>query len=285
MIKFRVTSSTRVRRYDLTLNTALQRNPRQYTSRRHISSLESSSDSSSLANLASELTNGSITRHGVGDGVIILNVGGKEFKTLRSTVASNQVLADHVARAEANHEYISGSTAVFVDRDPTHFGIILAHLRNKSDGTSMRDAWSEHSKIGNLYANNITNSKEVYVQLPRETEKLSDILLEAYHYRIKELADAACRENWMLYMARFFGSARNPFHTINSFITNVRRSFLALAGSGGFFVAAQQDYEGLWEIFKTKLGIKALEVVAKSGSSAGLEVQGKDEQLKVESDQ
>mmetsp|Transcript_8390 Transcript_8390/g.11932 ORF Transcript_8390/g.11932 Transcript_8390/m.11932 type:complete len:226 (-) Transcript_8390:189-866(-) len=224
-------------------------------------------------------------RHGVGDGLIILNVGGKEFKTLRSTVAANQVLSDHVARAEANHEYLSGTTAVFIDRDPTHFGIILAHLRNKSDGTSMRNAWSEHSKIGNVYANKIANSKEVYVQLPKETEKLSDILLEAYHYRIKELADAACRQNWMLYLTTFFGSARNPFHTINSLITTARRSLVALAGSGGVFVAMQQDYEGLMEIFKTKFGINVLKVVAESGNSAGLEVRGKADQLKVESDQ
>ena len=58
-----------------------------------------------------------VVRHGPGDGCITLNVGGKEFQTLRSTVFANEVLAKHVVRAEANQE-ITKSGAVFIDRDP-----------------------------------------------------------------------------------------------------------------------------------------------------------------------
>jgi hypothetical protein len=47
---------------------------------------------------------GEIVRHGKGDAYITLSVGGTEFHTLRSTINSNAVLADHVARAEANSE-------------------------------------------------------------------------------------------------------------------------------------------------------------------------------------
>ena len=76
-----------------------------------------------------------IQRHGPGDGVITLNVGGKNFQTLRSTIAQNDVLMDHVVRAEANLE-IGKNHEIFIDRDPKHFGMILAHLRNKADGIS-----------------------------------------------------------------------------------------------------------------------------------------------------
>lgn len=59
-----------------------------------------------------------IERHGQGDAFITLNVGGTEFHTLRSTVAANQVLAEHVARAEANHE-ITKNGAVYVLYQPS----------------------------------------------------------------------------------------------------------------------------------------------------------------------
>jgi hypothetical protein len=76
-----------------------------------------------------------VTRHGTGDGIICLNVGGTEFLTLRSTIASNSVLADHVRRAEANLE-LTREGAIFIDRDPCQFDIILQHLRNKVEGLS-----------------------------------------------------------------------------------------------------------------------------------------------------
>lgn len=81
-----------------------------------------------------------IARHGPGDGVVKLNVGGKEFLTLRSTIQSNDVLADYVARAEANSEFNGG--AVFIDRDHTHFGMILTFLRNKMEGIAYNSRFS-----------------------------------------------------------------------------------------------------------------------------------------------
>ncbi|KAG7343516.1 BTB/POZ domain containing protein [Nitzschia inconspicua] len=61
-----------------------------------------------------------VLRHGPGDGVITLNVGGKEFKTLQSTMQQSTVLCETVARAQANGEVLD-QKVVFVDRDPTHF--------------------------------------------------------------------------------------------------------------------------------------------------------------------
>ncbi|EOD36770.1 hypothetical protein EMIHUDRAFT_47209, partial [Emiliania huxleyi CCMP1516] len=61
--------------------------------------------------------------------VVNLNVGGKSFITLRSTLAESPTLREYVERAEANLEF-SKDGATFIDRDPTHFPIILAHMRN-----------------------------------------------------------------------------------------------------------------------------------------------------------
>ena len=56
----------------------------------------------------------SIVRHGSGDGVVTLNVGGKEFITLRSTLQINPVLRDRVLRAEANQEF-GPKASIFID--------------------------------------------------------------------------------------------------------------------------------------------------------------------------
>ena len=85
---------------------------------------------------SSSATAPNIVRHGPGDGVIVLNVGGKEFLTLRSTVELNPVLRGYVHRAQANKEFVKGDSAIFIDRDPSHFGLILQHLRNVADGSS-----------------------------------------------------------------------------------------------------------------------------------------------------
>ena len=95
---------------------------------------------------------GNVIRHGHGDRVITLNVGGKEYLTLRSTVNANAVLADHVARAEANRE-ITKAGAVFIDRDPKHFDVILLHLRNRVEqlptagSTSTAKSWMALSNL------------------------------------------------------------------------------------------------------------------------------------------
>jgi len=72
-------------------------------------------------------------RLGDEDGVVQLNVGGKTFETLRSTVETNAVLTAYLKRAEANPSLCKNG-AVFIDRDPEHFGVLLNHLRNKTEG-------------------------------------------------------------------------------------------------------------------------------------------------------
>lgn len=102
---------------------------------------------------------GEIVRHGKGDAYITLSVSGTEFHTLRSTINSNAVMADHVARAEANAE-ITHKGAVFIDRDPAQFGIILQYLRNSVE--SLNNS-SSHGVF-------VANKTQTYLQLPRTSK-------------------------------------------------------------------------------------------------------------------
>lgn len=124
---------------------------------------------------------GSLARHGPGDSVVNLNVGGKAFVTLRSTLAHSQVLSDYIERAEANQE-LTKDGSVFVDRDPEHFSIILCHLRNKAEG------------LGYPLTYGVTSHRTT-VRLPNEQDALSDLLLEARHYQLPDLAKYICKKH------------------------------------------------------------------------------------------
>ncbi|CAB9516413.1 protein homooligomerization [Seminavis robusta] len=169
-----------------------------------------------------------IPRHGKGDKVLTLNVGGKEFCTLRSTVASNRILAEHVARAEANQEFTHGGSAVFIDRDPQHFQLILNHLRNKVEGLS----YSSKKKI---------SYKSSYVQLPKDIKELRDIYVEATHYQIKELQAASCEQNAIVtIIGALGGGGGNPFDQSARLLQQVRRGFVALGGISTVAIGSQQ---------------------------------------------
>ena len=72
------------------------------SSRKHSSTVAASSSSSpTTTSTTNTTTRPLIQRHGPLDRVITLNVGGKQFQTLRSTISQNKVLYDHVLRAEA----------------------------------------------------------------------------------------------------------------------------------------------------------------------------------------
>ena len=187
-----------------------------------------------------------VCRHGTGDAVILLNVGGKEFSTLRSTVASNQVLAEYVARAEANQEFICGSAAVFVDRDPTYFPLILNHLRNKVEGLS----YSSSAKKRAIANHTKYNPMEYHVQLPKDLNALRDIYVEATHYRIPELEEASCKQNFMVTLLGAFGggSNKNPFDQANRLFQIARRGLVAAGSVGTVAFTTQQD------INMTKIG-------------------------------
>ena len=193
-----------------------------------------------------------IQRHGPGDKVITLDVGGKKFQTLRSTIAQNKVLYDHVLRAEANLEYASDN-AVFIDRDPKHFGVILAYLRNRADGlVGSSDAAATTSSLvrfGRKQQSNTTNvatsptSSFKYtssIQLPTDSTLLSEMYIESMHYNIPEMTDLICSRQMLTRIFNLFGS-NNPFQLAGSAYANMKRLLVlfggVMTGAGGWVYA------------------------------------------------
>ena len=188
-------------------------NPKENTSNSNASSPSSPSTVTdvTLAETDSVLLEGSISkslgkivRHGKGDACIVLNVGGKEFITLRSTVASNPVLADHVARAEANKEIMPGaSKSVFIDRDPSHFAFLLQYLRNQVE---LETAGLPSNAAGCVTGGEVVVTEKVarmvgswktrsYMPtLPKDPKVLGELYVEATYYRMfEEWCHAHCK--------------------------------------------------------------------------------------------
>lgn len=175
----------------------------------------------------------SLVRHGPGDGVVKLNVGGKEFLTLRSTIQSNAVLADYVARAEANSEFNGG--AVFIDRDHTHFGVILTFLRNRMEGIAYNSTFTGkdcHEKLSH---------KPKYVRLPKDAGVLQDLYVEASHYKIYDLQKQLCEASFVTTVFSYFGGGGNPYQQASDFFKRLRTwSAVAFVGTTGGIVANLQ---------------------------------------------
>lgn len=187
---------------------------------------------------------GQVHRHGKGDAIITLDVGGKEFRTLRSTVNSNPVLADHVARAEANRQK-SSSGAVFIDRDPTHFGFILTYLRNKVEMLS----YAQHSSIS------LRKFSATYARLPQDRDVLSDLYIEASYYRIKELQELLTRTGWFIKLVDVLG-AGNPFDAATKWMSRLRNLMVAFTafGSLGGTVLLTMQYD--FDLFLRAIGLR-----------------------------
>ena len=67
------------------------------------------------------------------DGIVKFDVGGSCFTTLRSTASLSPTLTQHMAAAEQNPA-LTRDGAIFVDRDPEVFPVVLKHLQNTSAG-------------------------------------------------------------------------------------------------------------------------------------------------------
>ena len=156
-----------------------------------------------------------IVRHGVGDSIIILDVGGKEFKTLRSTIASNKVLSEIVQRVESNPDLINKG-AIFVDRDPTHFGLILQYLRNKSEGISQKNS-------------NKMIPGSVKMGLPKNNIVLREIYYEAVYYGIEEIQTSVCGKSFVAWCFSMVTKA-NPFESASKLLARMRAALAATIG-------------------------------------------------------
>lgn len=163
-------------------------------------------------------------------------MGGKEFVTLRSTIQHNAVLSECVRRAEENGE-LAGGGAIFVDRDPKHFDIILTFLRNKTEGVAYNSKWADklHRHMTKLA------EKPKYVRLPTDQTALQDLFVEASHFGLYELQHQLCRESLITSLFSFTGG--NPFEYANNAFKQTRRLALGLVGTGSVVATAQSDLD------------------------------------------
>eukprot|EP00977_Amphora_coffeiformis_P014075 scaffold3849_cov179-Amphora_coffeaeformis.AAC.13 len=176
---------------------------------------------------------GTINRHGPGDKIITLNVGGKEFTTLRSTVNSNSVLSTMVVYAEKNKELLKNG-AVFVDRDPAYFDIILKHLRNRSEikpVDQLKTDWKTFTRSNCL---------------PEEIDKmmLRELYIEATYYKIPELQAALMEQKFLAKIFWFFGGT-NPIDATNQALKQLRTGLLMFTtvSVSGATLAIQQNFD------------------------------------------
>ena len=158
-----------------------------------------------------------IIRHGKNDGVLTLNVGGKNFQTLRSTIQQNEVLREYVLRAETNNEIISKDNAIFIDRDPKHFDMILSYLRNKADGIV------RHKTFKSIPSS--TSS----ILLPKDSKTLTELYFESIHYRIPELTDRICSQQFLGRIFELFGST-NPVQQATALLARGKSMLIAFGG-------------------------------------------------------
>jgi hypothetical protein len=233
----RATSNLALRAYNRCApRVSVGRQPHNAAGRRLLSSSEVEAvEAIEEAALKAEETS-LVTRHGEGDGVITLNVGGKEFITLRSTIQDNPVLYNRVLKAEANQEFTNG--AVFIDRDPTYFHLILHHLRNRADmlhnpNSLMSAKRAMFSRAFPEKAHKVFKKKDVLIQVPEKKEAVRDLYVEARYFNIEELESLLCSVDWYTRFAQFFGSgASNPFYAASQAITTARRALVASSGLG-----------------------------------------------------
>jgi BTB/POZ domain len=195
-----------------------------------------------------------IAWHGPGDGCITLNVGGKEFHTLRSTLYSNAVLAGHVAKAEANSN-ITKNGAIFIDREPEHFDFILRHLRNRMDLSSV---------TAHLDKKSLLQYTKSHIELPKDTKALNKLYEEATYYRIPELQNAICKRSWIANVTTIFNKNGNPFESATKLLVQIRTGLLAAGTIGGTVLVSMQDeIDG----FLKKIGLRKDDTSSNSSPS------------------
>jgi hypothetical protein len=189
-----------------------------------------------------------VIRHGRGDGVITVNVGGTQFKTLQSTIQASPVLCETIARARANGEMVD-QNIIFVDRDPTHFPLILTYLRNKTEGIAYNNKIMKQTVMGvtRIKIKSLANRPQ-YVRLPQDQGQLQDLFVESVHYGLTDLQDQLCHTSIMVTIMSWFGGG-NPFQQANEALKAARRTLLALAGTGGIVAAMKSELAWLQEKF------------------------------------
>lgn len=254
--------------------------------RRPFSTAVMEESSTSTTALASEeaMAASLVTRHGVGDGVVTLNVGGKEFITLRSTIQLNPVLHERVATAECNQEFIKG--AVFIDRDPKQFHLILQHLRNRADRMQSTSSSKSITTPSGLLAakKKFMGKKDVLIPIPKDKDAMRDLYVEAKYFQIYELEALICAMDWYTRVANWFGGgAGNPFYAASQAITAARRALLASSGFGIVLGSQNEDLvKNVQGLFSDTLRVLRGESIKKDDDSNTKNKMKEGEQKLVE---
>lgn len=158
-------------------------------------------------------------RLGEGDQVVELNVGGKTFITLRSTVQCSPMLAEHLSAAQV-HESLKTGNAVFVDRDPEHFATLLNYMRNYTAGVKLTACGLQGEK------------KVVIVAMPQDYAKLRDLYIEARYYGLNDFAKTVCGRSTLAKIYSASGGMANPLEAAANFAIYLRRGVVLLSGVG-----------------------------------------------------
>ena len=101
------------------------------------------------------------------------------FVTTRETVKISPTLFTLLEAAEKNQKLLTGDGAVFVDRDPQVFHVILEHMRNKRSGMV---------RPGVLRSTNLVSELTVEFE-PLNTLELREVYVEAQFYGLANLKD------------------------------------------------------------------------------------------------
>lgn len=221
-------------------------------------SLESTSTSSSTASsLSSSLTtttttsnlnNDWVPRRGFDDEIVTVTVSDQEFKTLKSTLQLSPVIWEALLAAEKQKEDPTSPTTVFLDRDPKHFPVILAYLRNKIDDLSynrecgIKPVDKESSRVSEVFKRKsvgyFADTYTKYIQLPKDADatELEDLYLEATYYQLEDLQSQLQHGTMTVWALNFFngeGSIRtNPFERAKEMIKITRNTSIVFAGMG-----------------------------------------------------
>jgi len=140
-----------------------------------------------------------------GKGAVKLNVGGREFCTLRSTLEG---LKDTYFVAMLNHldqQHHDFNNSVTIDRNPKHFEFILDFLRHRPDLPT---------------ADPISCSLLIMALQSFNVRELLEILLEAKYYEISSLSSLVHLQLW----CRFNTMAAHHSLQFNALSTTVKRS-------------------------------------------------------------
>lgn len=179
-----------------------------------------------------------VARRGLGDDIVTVVVGDKEFKTLKSTLQESPIIWDAIQSAEEQ-----SSSTIFLDRDPKHFPMILQYLRNKVEDVSYNRECKNYCnpegthKTKKSFFRHDKKMHTKYVRLPPDADVsyLQDLYLEATYYELEDLKIQLDHATFVVRAFQFINggpSGINPFERTKEVVTATRNAFLTAAGVG-----------------------------------------------------